>query len=258
MRLEMEKFECIGGLRPLDGGSPFDSTGLIVRDRETPEIIARVTRYGDQNEAIGEPLTKDEWQALCVGGHAHELRQPLPLRTGARMWLLSGSFEGRSVALGELRAAGVLLDDLVYDQRSDTYMVLVRELEANPLRDAWAEAAHKLAAEQARLGCWPRALSLAEQAWVLGRGAIPKHWALLALCYERVGRQKRADGMLQVARRSHGEQMARDMAECHRRFAEELPASGSPGLAKTQGDWKLQIRKEASTSHRQSLEGIGL
>ena len=112
MRLEMEKFECIGGLRPLDGGSPFDSTGLIVRDRETPEIIARVTRYGDQNEAIGEPLTKDEWQALCVGGHAHELRQPLPLRTGARMWLLSGSFEGRSVALGELRAAGVSEEDI--------------------------------------------------------------------------------------------------------------------------------------------------
>ncbi len=261
MRLEIEKFECIGGMRPLDGGSPFDSASVIVRDREDPERIARVTSYLDQKEAIGEPLTADEWRALCVGGHAHELDQPVSLRAGARIWLLSRSFDGRSAALADLRNAAVLMNELAHDPDSDTHVVLVREVEANRLRDGWAERAHGQAREHATLGCWPRALALAEQAWVLGRGALPKHWALLALCYERVGRQKRASGMFQVARRSHGEQMARDMTTWRDRFAEELPAergAASPGLARPKPEWRQETRREAQLHNQQSLEGISL
>ena len=95
---------------------------------------------------------------------------------------------------------------------------------------------------------------------MLGRGAIPKHWALLALCYERVGRQKRADGMLQVARRSHGEQMARDMMQWRERLAADLPAAAStesPGLAKTNSDWRRETRDEARVHNQQSLQRIG-
>ncbi len=216
MKLEIQNLETIGGMRPLDGGSPFDSASIIVRDHRRPELLARITRYEGDDFAVGEALTLDEWRGLCAAGHAHELVAPVPLRGGARMWLLSRGFEDRSVALADLRSAGVLLH-LHHDTRSDTDVALVHEASANALRDGWAKRAYDSAKKAARRGKWERALSLAEQAWVLGRGPVAEHWALLALCYQRVGRTKRAEGMLKVARRSHGEVLANDVEELQAR-----------------------------------------
>lgn len=255
MKLTIEMFECIGGMRPLDGGSPFDSASVVVRNREDHAAIAQVTRYSEPGEAEGKALTQSEWRALCEAGHAHALSLPVPLRAGMRMWLFSKAFEGRAAALPELRAAGVLLSEPVHDTSSDTDVLLVHEVSANRLRDGWAEAAYLRSREEAVIGKWDRALSLAEQAWVLGRGAVPKHWALLSLCYERVGRSKRAEGMIQVARRSHGEQMGRDVIDLRARFAEELPElapRAAPGVKKARRDW----HEDAREHNRGSLKAL--
>ena len=249
MRLEIDTLDCIGGMRPLDGGSPFDSASVVVADRSAPDRIARISRYEDPSHAVGEALTPDEWRALRAAGHAHKLPKAVPLRSGARMWLLSGAFEGRRVALSDLRAAGVLLD-LQHDAASDTDIALVREMDANVLRDGWAKHAFGQAKEWAQRGKWERALSLAEQAWVLGRGPVAEHWALLALCYERVGRGKRAEGMAKVAKRSHGEVMARDMAELRKGLEVELDSGSRQSRF-------AAIRHEAKSSHRAALAGLG-
>lgn len=256
MRLEIEMFDCIGGMRPLDGGSPFDSASVVVRERQPPGHIVRITRYEDEGHAAGEVLTPEEWQGLCAAGHAHAFAGPVPLRAGARMWILSRSFEWRTAALTELRAAGVLLD-LRHDAPSDTDVALVRENDANALRDGWATQAYEQAKELAHLGRWPRVLSLAEQAWVLGRGPVAKHWALLALCYDRVGRKKRADGMVKVARRSHGAEMAGDVEEWRKALEAELGAPASPRVVKARS-WREETRHQAQSHHHDSLQQLGL
>jgi hypothetical protein len=221
VKLDLHTVDCIGGMRPLTGTAPFASASLVVREREASHRIARVSRYEGETHAVGEPLTPEEWQTLCVSEHAHAFAEPVPIRAGACMWLLRQSFDGRDAALAELRAAGVSLE-LMYDGRTNTKALVVHENEANPLRDGWAGRAYGLALEQARLERWSRALALAEQAYVLGRGPIPSHWALLTLCYERVGQAKRAEGLVQVARRSHGEAMGDDVVALRGALEAEL------------------------------------
>lgn len=258
MRIDIDSFECIGGMRPLDGGSPFDSASLIVRDREAPERIARVMRYEDPRHAVGEPLTPQEWQALCEAEHAHAFASPVPLQFGARMWMLAPTFERRGPALQELRLAGVLLEAM-HDLRTDADVLIVRENDANPLRDTWAEQAYERSMEEAHIGRWERALSLAEQAWVLGRGPIPKHWALLAVCYDRLGRHRRAEGMIQVALRSHGEAMAGDVRESRETIERALKAPGPavhPTTRRAQGSWAKQMRLEAHEHKEDTLRHL--
>jgi hypothetical protein len=266
-KIDLQAVEIIGGMRPVDGTSPFASASLVVREREAPHRIARVSRYEGEQHAVGEPLNPEEWQALCSGDHAHAFAETVPIPMGACMWLLRESFNGRDAALAELRAAGVILHAM-YDGRTDTKVLVVRENDANGLRDGWAEQAYTRAMEQGRLGRWERALTNAEHAYVLGRGPIARHWALLALCYERVGRPKRAEGMLQVARRSHGAAMADDVAALRRALEAELStpaptgaqlaakAPGAAPIAKTRAGWRNDAREQAESYKRLSLNNL--
>lgn len=274
MKLNLHTVESIGGMRPLEGSAPFASASLVVREREAPYQIAQISRYEGEEHVIGEPLTPEEWQSLCAGDHAHAFAKPVPIQRGACMWLLRPSFDDRDAALAELRAAGVIIA-FMYDGRTDAKVLVVRENEANPFRDGWAERAYALALEQARLGRWQRALALAEQVYVLGRGPIARHWALLALCYAKVDRPKRAEGMVQVARRSHGEAMADDVVALRSALEAELSiaapgiadsaaappvaksAGAGPKVAKANaGGWRAQTRKDAALHHRHSLDHL--
>lgn len=256
--MDLSTVEIIGGMRPLDGAAPFASASLIVRERGAPDVIGRISRYEEEGRAIVEPLTREEWRTLCAAEHAHELAEPVPVQMGARMWLLRQSFHGREVALAELRAEGVILD-LRHDARTDTHVLVVRENDANRLRDGWARQAFERAEEQARVGRWERALVHAEQAYVVGRGPVAPHWALLALCYERVGRGKRAEGMIQVARRSHGAAFADDVVALRKTIEAQL-AVLPPVIARTasgsRGSPFPEIRKAARRSQRDTLENL--
>ncbi len=257
MKLEIHRVEAIGGFRPLTGPSPFASASLVVRERSAHTSIVRISRYEGDTFLVGEPLTTEEWDGLCTSEQAHAFAKTVSVQAGATMWLLRPNFFGRDAAFSELRSRGVVQDE-AYDGVTGTNVFVVREVEANPLRDGWADHAFERAREQAKLGRWESALAHAEQAYVLGRGPVTKHWALLALCYDRMGRAKRAQGMMDVARRSHGAAMADDMVALRKGLEEELTAGVTPlstslrPLAKARAAWGAQ----AKVHHLRSLENL--
>lgn len=218
--------DFVGAMRPLAGAAPFAAAGLVGREREAPHRIVQLVRY-DGGEIVGEPLTPEDWRSLCDAGHAHAFAEPVAGEAGASLWVLRRNFDGREAAVAELRAAGAAIAEM---DDGWTRVLVVRESKANPIRDNWAHRAHERALAAAEQGQWQRSLPLAEQAYAVGRGPIAPHWALLALCYAMRGRSKRADGLVQVARRSHGQGFAAEVVEAWGRLARELCRDASRDL----------------------------
>ena len=224
----------------------FDRAGLIVASREPPVTYLQVRAYVGSDEIEGKPLDREDFDALVQSEQAIVLEPPLDLMTGAALYVLRPSFDGRGAALQEVRASGVLLRDKL-ELQDGSWACLVREPGAGAFRDRWAAEASAQALSWAKDGHWERAKNAASRAFVLERDMSPERVAMLALAHDRCGSGVRAGGYLQMARRSRGDDFAQQIVDKRARLEQEIeeqaPRSG--------------VRPRCSMQiHRMSAKGV--
>jgi hypothetical protein len=258
MKWPVSECRIVGAMRPSEGAAPFARAGVVV-EREALGFL-RVRRYVLPDEVEGDLLTGEEWDGLVATEHAHRLAPPIGAVMGAALWLLRPSFERRDAALAELRSSGVLLSEVVSARIGLTWTYLVREPEANPLRERWSARAFAEANELARAGRWKSAHGLAEMAFALDPALSPDKTALLTLVYERLGDKARSEGYLGVARRSRGEAFAKQVEDKRKDIEQSWSASQQgPGLAKKSPERPrnaVAFQQRSREQMRQGLEAM--
>lgn len=210
----------IGAMAPPRGKGPFDRANVVVSADVGRGPFINVRAYIGADELEGKTLTREEWDALLRSDQAIEV-EPVPLKTGAALWVLRPSFTGRDAALEELRVSGVLFHDKIA-WSDGSFLCLINEPEANHFRDAWSHRATSDARSLARSGLWERALETASLAFSLERGMHPERLALLSLLFEKSGNPTRAEGYVAMAERSRGKDFALQVQEQREALRAEL------------------------------------
>jgi len=200
----LDSCRVVGGMRPSEGKAPF-ARGAAVLDRtDAPGSFLQVHRYMPE-EAEGDRLDLEEWEALQVSQQGTRLTSPVPARAHAAVWIVRSAFTEREAFLRELSANGSLLGQAT--MAGDASVAVVREDLGNPVRDKWAMERFDAAWTCARAARWPEALRLADLAFVLGRGLVAERVALLALAMERQGRKTGGEGLIDMAAGSRGAEL---------------------------------------------------
>lgn len=202
MKWPLHLCRVVGGMRPPEGKAPF-ARGAAVLDRtDAPGSFLQVQRYMP-DEAEGEILDLEEWEALQAARQSMILAAPVPAKAHAAVWIVRPAFVERAAFLGELSAVEALLGQ-VSVVTGDVKAAVVREDLGNPIRDKWAMERFDAAWTYGQEGRWPEALRLADLAFVLSRGLVAERVALLALAMERQGRKTGGDGLIDMAAGSRG------------------------------------------------------
>jgi hypothetical protein len=198
----LDSCRVVGGMRPSEGKAPF-ARGAAVLDRtDAPGSFLQVHRY-TPDEAEGDRLDLEEWEALQVSRQGTGLATAVPARAHTAVWIARSSFLERESLLNDLSASGALLGSEAV-AAGDAKMVVVREDLGNPVRDKWAMERFDAAWTYAREARWSDALRLADLAFVLSRGLVAERVALLALAMERQGRKTGGEGLIDMAAGSRG------------------------------------------------------
>lgn len=228
--MKTAEYMIIGAMVAPTGKAPFDRAGVVVESKGAPGVFVQVRAYVGADEFEGKSLDRDEWTSLLRSEQAIAIA-PLAAAPGATFWVLRPGFEGREAALEELRTCGVLTHD-AFRLVDGSFGCLVSERDpaANGLRDRWASESFATALAWAKNNRWDRACVAAARAFVLERAMNPERIALLALTYERCGNPMRAEGYVQMAKRSRGADFATQViekrAELERQMEEAMPQSG--------------------------------
>lgn len=222
--MKLDDAQIVGALTLLHGKAPFDRANIVVASRHDPEKLLQVTTYLEEGALDGKILSMDDLRGLVRAEQAILLDPALPVRLGSALWLLRETFDEREAALEELKTSGVLLLDYVR-VNDGSWGCLVREPEANKLRDGWASRASGRAFTLARRGNWQGALRAASRAFVLERAMTSDSIAMLALCHDRCGNTVRAKGYVDMARSSRGDAFADAVRKRYEELVSELVES---------------------------------
>ncbi len=212
--MKIAEHRIVGAMAAPRGKAPFDRANVVVESTVVPGTFLQVRAYLGSDALEGKPLSLEEWGALVKSEQAISLVEPLNAASGAAFWVLRTSFDGRDGALEELRTCGVLLQD-VFRLADGSFGCVVSERDpaANEIRDRWAEKAFVEALSWARSGHWERACVAATRAFVVERAMTPERIALLALAHVRCGNGTRANGYVEMAKRSRGADFAAQVIE---------------------------------------------
>ena len=247
----------VGGTRPLDASVPFARARVVLRRPEeggdaSEEEYLLVYDYPSIDEAEGNRMTLSEWEELLSGGGAHRLETPFLARYDGTLWLLGPRFSEngeREQVAKRLREDEALID-YWKDPVSD---ILVCYVNANSARETRA-----LLAENRSAKAW---LSVLEQKWdaavpqaelaVAIDGMTPERVALLALLYDRQGRESRSKGFLRMAQDSRGQKFYEQTTEKFEKFSKDLRpkpkvVNVGPRLAKKEVTQALQFIQRGS------------
>lgn len=222
--MKLEDAQIVGALTLLHGRAPFDRANIVVASVRDPDKVLQVTAYIGNDALDGKVLSGDDFRGLVRAEQAILLDPALPIKLGAALWLLRESFDEREAALEELKASGTLLSDYVRI-KDGSWGCLVREPEANKLRDGWASRASGRAFILARRRNWQDALRAASRAFVVERAMTSDSIAMLALCHDRCGNTVRAKGYVDMARSSRGDAFADAVRKRYDELVSELMES---------------------------------
>jgi hypothetical protein len=211
--MKIAESKIVGAMVAPRGKAPFDRGNLVLASAIEPGLFLQVRAYVGSDEIEGKPLVLDEWTSLLKSEQAIEI-EPVNAAPGAAFWVLRPAFEDRDAALEALRTSCALLHD-AFRLLDGSYGCVVSERDpaANGLRDRWADEAFAKALAWAKSNRWDRACSAATRAFVVERAMSAERIALLALTYERCGNPTRAEGYVQMAKRSRGADFAAQVSE---------------------------------------------
>lgn len=219
-----------GGAASFEGVSPFAQADLILCQEGASEFL-RVGRYLGEDAAEGTLLTRREFEDLISSGDALAFRLPPSARPDGVLMVLRQSFGGdRGMFEQELLRS----DPSMHREQGaeDSRAYVVHRQVALALRAVWGRNSYNDAWRAARREVWAEAQRLAERTFVL-QGMAPENVALMALAFEGAGDKERSEVVLEMARRSRGdefyqgacrhlEKLRRDLGQAARR------AVGSP------------------------------
>lgn len=250
--MTIANYRVVGALALPEGKAPFDRAPLILASEEEPGRLLQVTAYLEGGEPDGKAFALEDFQALLQSGQAIAFSKPFEASSGVALWVLRRNFAGREAALEELRASELMLRDYL-PLPDGSFGCLVRERPAAlELRDRWATQADAEARRHAAEGDWDTARAAASRAFALERAMSPERIAMLVLVYNRQGLAARAQGYLQMARRSRGEAFAAQTEEKLRALesaaVQPQPALAAPVPATSQ----LGPRRPALSAMRQA------
>ncbi len=230
IKWRLDSCRVVGGMRPVEGKAPFARAAAVLERTGAPGSFLQVHRY-TPDDAEGDLLDLDAWDALQVSRQATSLASSVPAEAHAAVWIARSTFAERQSFLGALASGGALLGQETV-ARADATLAVVREDIGNPLRDRWAMERFDLAWTCAREARWTECLRLADLAFVLSRGLVVERVALLALAMEREGRKSGGEGLIDMASGSRGVEFGASVRAKRDEFALQsaLTLSARPSL----------------------------
>ncbi len=219
--IPIQNARVLAAKTPPESKAPFNRALLLVEGAQGGLLWAHTFTSAQRIE--GPALTSDEMDALVETGQAIELPEPIPLESATALWVLRPNLPRRDQALSGLRGGSVLTREPL-EAPGNSWLCLVNEAApgASELRDGWRDEAIQKAEDFAREGLWKDAEREAEIAHSVSKCLDPEVLALLALTHEQNDRGSRARGLLQMARRSRGEEFAAQVAEARERIRGRL------------------------------------
>lgn len=237
--VRLEGARAVAAMTPPTSKSPFNRGGLILQASDG--IIIRAQTYTSEELAEGTVLSTEDLRELIEAGQVIELPEspPIPAALGASLWILRHNLPRRDRALSALRMSGLLVHSPL-NGPEDARLCVVAEGRAGgaELLDRWRNEAMAHAIR----GEWDRAELSAGVALAVGRGLDPDVLALLGLAHEHCGRNKRADGLLVMARRSRGKDFEAQVVRARERFQNTLTLS-RPERAKPRHDLTTALQR---------------
>jgi hypothetical protein len=254
MRWSLIQSRVVGGMRPAEGKAPFARGASILAQANERERFLQVRGYV-HDEAEGDELDREGWEALQASGQGVSLATPCPAAAHAAIWILRPSFTARATLLGELVVAGALVGPEVATP-AGSVVAVAREDIGNPIRDRWAMEQFETAWKFARAARWSDALSLADLAFVLSRGLVVERVALLSLALERAGRKTGADGLIEMAAGSRGAEFGRHVREKTAELAAQCMVVSPVAAPAPRGPrFRLEMQKARADALRNSSTG---
>jgi tetratricopeptide (TPR) repeat protein len=255
MKWSLSGAEVVGGNRPLDAKVPFAHARVVLQKQITEEGEGEeyllVYRYPSPEEAEGDTMMRDEWEALIAAGEAHRLPTPLPAKRNGTLWILGAAFPKREQVVKELSDANALIESV--EVTGDLLVCYVQEDSASIVRERQAKSATFHAWSATAKGKWDEAVSHAERALAIG-GMSPERVAQLAFLYERQGRVSRSRGYLRMALDSRGQSFHEKTLEKFNSYSDRANPKGKvvvssaseEQLAKKEFDraWQLARHQE--------------
>lgn len=225
--IPINRARIIGAVAQPRSKAAFSRGALIVASEDA---IARVQRYDHAGDVHGPALSVEEVRGLIESGHAIEVPGRLPLTAGGALWVLRRGFPRRDAALADVNASGCLMHDIMAGP-DGAWLCLVDETgaAASALRDRWQGEAMAAARAHGREGRWSQAEAEAEAAFTVARALDPTVMAMLSLAHEKTGREQRARGLFEMARRSRGDAFVDEMRAAGELLRREV--ASPPGRA---------------------------
>lgn len=203
--IQLDGARVIAAMTPPTSKSAFNRGRLVLRASDG--TIIRVRTYTNDGRAEGPTYSEEDLQELLEAGQITDLSKAgsIPATSGASLWVLRRNYPRRDRALSDLTMSGLLLHQVVADEE-DARLCIVAEgrPDGAAMLDRWRDAFMNAAKEHADRGDWDHARLDAEVAQAVCRGLDADVLALLSLAYAKCGREKRASGILVMARRSRG------------------------------------------------------
>jgi hypothetical protein len=203
--IQVEGARVVAAMTPPTSKAPFNRGRLFLQASDGTTI--RVRTYTSDGRVEGPVVSAQDLRELIDTEQITDLSKGAPIhaKAGASLWVLRRNFPSRDRALNELRLSELLLVSPL-DGEEDAKLCIVAEglARATERLDRWRDDAMEAAKSHAKHGDWERARIDAELAQAVCRGLDANVLALLSLAYEKCGREKRASGLLVMARRSRG------------------------------------------------------
>jgi len=195
-------------MRSYTGQAPFACATVVLRRSDATWPLLKVASYFPPNEANGVTLSEDEWAILLESQQALELPTLLPATINGGLWLFRPSFGNtrRESVLEELRQSGAQIGQAIPGQ-GDVIVCFVDQRRGNPLRGRWSTRAFDEAFQAAQNGHLEHAIQHADRSFVLDRGLVARHLALLAILYEKAGLRSEGESYTEMARRTKGQEL---------------------------------------------------
>jgi len=199
-------------MRSYTGQAPFACATVVLRRSDAAWPLLKVASYPSETEALGTTIDKEEWDILLGSQQALELPTTLPAIINGVLWLFRPSFGNtrREAILEELHQSGAQIGQAVPGQ-GDVIVCFVDQQRGNPLRGRWSTSAFVNAFQAAQNGHLGQAIRHANRSFVLDRGLVAHHLALLAVLYEKAGQRSDGESYADMARRTKGQELYEDI-----------------------------------------------
>jgi hypothetical protein len=184
----------VGTVCSLHSSAPFSRDAVVLANEKHPDSRMIFGREHADGSVEGERMSDVEWRELLECGEALAFADAVPLRSGAKCWLLCKGLPALERAAEELRAQTDAV--LREEAREGVLIFVVDEQRAAELLERWSRDAFDHAWWLGQQGDWERALEYADLAWLMDLSLNLDRVALLVLAFEQTEGASAAEDLI--------------------------------------------------------------